>query len=53
MPGAETFCHEPEYLHFTITIFDLNYGLIQLFPFKLIIVICFALPSMHCGADTG
>ena len=39
-------CQELEYLHFTMTIFYLNYGLIQLFPFELIIVIHFALPSM-------
>src|ERR1700722_2903846 len=30
------YCHEPEYFHCIITIFDCHYGLIHLFPSKLL-----------------
>ena len=30
------YCHEPEYFHYIITIFDFHYGLIHLFPSELL-----------------
>src|SRR6202040_2477397 len=41
------YCHELEYFHYIITIFDFHYGLIRLFPSKLL-----QLSILHCPVWT-